>query len=259
MSGKEINIKSSTIEKGLELAKEFLGKLISPTVEEIGLLISDNVRYLRYKNQIGILLKAKDYVEKRNIKVKEIPIKILVPLLDKASLEDNEEIQDKWAKMLTNMVDSEYNLQNQIFPHILSQISIEEFNELKVLQSQEKEYLQKIEEYANEKTKVTNSDSMPDMRTSYQKMWKMEKEMDNIEQGGFWIELEEFERANLLRLGLIKQLPPRIFVDEITTDGREYEQRHKITAQYDAENYGYRMTELGERFISICELKSPNK
>jgi hypothetical protein len=32
----ELNIKSSTIEKGLELAKDFLGKLISPTVEEGG-------------------------------------------------------------------------------------------------------------------------------------------------------------------------------------------------------------------------------
>src|SRR5205814_10515227 len=98
MPDKEINIKSSTIDKGLELAKEFLGKLISPTIEEVGLLISENVKYLRFKNQIRILLKAKDYVEKKKINLKEIPIKILVPLLDKASLEDNETMQDKWAK-----------------------------------------------------------------------------------------------------------------------------------------------------------------
>src|SRR5688500_4034060 len=100
MSDKDINIKSSTIEKGLELAKEFLGKLISPIIEEVGLLISDNIKFLRFKNQVKILLKAKDYVEKRNISIKEIPIKILVPLLEKASLEDNEPLQEKWAKML---------------------------------------------------------------------------------------------------------------------------------------------------------------
>lgn len=87
-----MEIKSSTIEKGLELAKEFLGKLVSPTVEEIGLLIADNVKFLRFKNQVRILLKAKDYVERRNIKLKAIPIKILVPLLDKASLEEDEDL-----------------------------------------------------------------------------------------------------------------------------------------------------------------------
>jgi len=48
---KKINIKSSTIEKGLDLAKEFLGKLIGPTVEEIGLLVGDSIKYLRFKNK----------------------------------------------------------------------------------------------------------------------------------------------------------------------------------------------------------------
>ena len=71
---KELNIKSSTIEKGLELAKDFLGKLISPTIEEAGLLISENIKFLRFKNQVKILLKAKDYVEKNNISLKEITL-----------------------------------------------------------------------------------------------------------------------------------------------------------------------------------------
>src|ERR1022692_980913 len=100
MTDKELNIKSSTIEKGLELAKDFLGKLISPTIEELGLLVADNIKFLRFKNQIRILLKAKDYVQRNNISVKEIPIKILVPLLEKASLEEDDKLQDKWAKML---------------------------------------------------------------------------------------------------------------------------------------------------------------
>lgn len=67
MSENQLNIKSSTIEKGLDLAKEFLGKLISPTVEEVGLLISDNIKYLRFKNQVNILLKAQKYVESKNL------------------------------------------------------------------------------------------------------------------------------------------------------------------------------------------------
>ena len=36
----------------LDLAKEFLQKLIGPSVEELGLLFSDNVKLWRLKNQI---------------------------------------------------------------------------------------------------------------------------------------------------------------------------------------------------------------
>lgn len=43
--GNDLNIKSSTIEKGLELAKDFLDKLIMPAVEETGLLIKEKVTF----------------------------------------------------------------------------------------------------------------------------------------------------------------------------------------------------------------------
>ena len=123
MSEKELNIKSSTIEKGIELAKEFLGKLISPTIEEVGLLMADNIKYIRFKNQVNIALRAKKYIEDRCLTLKQVPIKILVPLLENASLEEDERLQQNWAHMIGNMADSETNLQNQIFPYILNQIS----------------------------------------------------------------------------------------------------------------------------------------
>lgn len=249
MTNKEINIKSSTIEKGLELAKDFLGRLINPTAEEFGLLIADNIKYLRFKNQVRILLKAKDYVEKKNISVKEIPIKILVPLLENASLEDNEELQDKWTSLLVNMIDSENNLQNQIFPYILSQISIEEFDELKNLVEKESEYLI---------TKSKLSELQKEDKFSMNKETKeFLKEVNEIQQGGFGVFLEEFEQANILRLGLIRQLPPKIYIEEFQTGGHydEGEKWHQIEADYDPDDYGYRLTELGERFINMCELK----
>lgn len=246
MSDKEINIKSSTIEKGLELAKEFLGKLISPTIEEVGLLISENVKYLRFKNEIKILLKAKSYVEKQKINLKEIPIKILVPLLDKASLEDNEAMQDKWANMLANLVDSKKNLQNQIFPYLLSQISQEEYNELKVLLDKEQQILDLRSKYV-----ALSKDDKFSMTSDTR---KLRGEIDKLEQDGFELNLEEYEKANLFRLGLVRQLPPKIYIEEFSTGSRyEGEKWHQLDAEYDIENFGYRITELGEKFIEICE------
>lgn len=247
---KEINIKSSTIEKGLELAKDFLGKLISPTVEEVGLLISDNVKFLRFKNQVRILLKAKDYVAQHNISLKEIPIKILVPLLDKASLEDNEELQDKWAKMLTNMVDSEQNLQNHIFPYTLSQISIEEFHALKELLHEEFQY----REVKKELTALQTDDKFA-MKAENK---KLKEKINQTEQDGFKIMLDGYQCANLIRLGLVRELPPKIWIEEFKTGGNEHDSRekwHQIDAEYDTDSFGHRITELGEKFVEICELE----
>lgn len=248
---KEFNIKSSTIEKGLDLAKEFLGKLIGPTVEELGLLAGDSIKYLRFKNQIRILLKARDYVEKRKLSVKEIPVKILVPLLENSSLEENDDLQDKWASMLTNMVDSELNLQNQIFPYLLGQISIQEFNQLKKLSKDEAEYLREVTEL-QEKRKS-------DVLLNSRELRDLSKKLQETEQRGLWINLEEYERANLIRLGLIRELPPKIYVHEFQTGGFDRgEEWHQLKAEYDHGDIGYRITELGERFLEICELKDKN-
>lgn len=253
MENKELNIKSSTIEKGLELAKDFLGKLISPTIEEVGLLISDNIKFLRFKNQVRILLKAKEYVENKHLSIKEIPIKILVPLLENASLEDNEDLQDKWAKMIVNMVDSEKNLQNQIFPYLLSQISIEEFNELKELIVKENNFSKRKLELVELKVKLDDQYSFKSETK------KLQAELNKIESTGFWLSLEEFEQENLLRLGLIKKLPPRIYIEEFKTgNDNNYEssvQWHQIEAEYDFDDFGYRISELGQKFIEICEIE----
>ncbi|OCX51070.1 hypothetical protein BEL04_20350 [Mucilaginibacter sp. PPCGB 2223] len=250
MGEKHLNIKSSTIEKGLDLAKSFLEKLIFPTIEEVGLLIADNIKLFRYKNQIKILLKAEKYVADNNIKIKEIPTKILVPLLENASLEDNEDLQDKWAKMIANMADSDSNLQNQIFPYILSQISINEYNELKELSLGEYKFKLLRNDYSRliRKDKYGNAYDTQVLR----------QDINKIEQEGFDLNLVEYEAANLIRLGLVKQLPPTIIIDEFKTGGENVplfdEQWHMIGAQYDQDDNGYRITELGERFLQICEI-----
>lgn len=121
------DITSAALENGIKVAKTFIDKLIIPTVEETGLLIKDRVTLWRFKNQISMLLKAKQYCEKRKISTKTISLKFLCPLLDYAGLEENETLQDKWANLLTNMVDSQQNIENHVFPYLLNQISVDEF------------------------------------------------------------------------------------------------------------------------------------
>ncbi|HTD99702.1 MAG TPA: hypothetical protein VK668_10455 [Mucilaginibacter sp.] len=127
MAKLEIEISSKAIEKGIDLAKAFLEKLIGPAVEETGLLLKEGVALWRFRNQVSIVNKAKTYCERHNIESKQISLKLLCPLLEYASLEEEEVLQDKWAVLLGNMVDSKQNIDNHVFPYILSQVSLEEF------------------------------------------------------------------------------------------------------------------------------------
>ena len=90
-------------------------------------LDKDSVALWRFKNQVRILNKAKACCERNNISPKAISLKLLCPLLEGAALEEDETLQDKWAILLSNMVDSEQNIQNHVFPYILSQMSSNEF------------------------------------------------------------------------------------------------------------------------------------
>jgi len=63
----KIDISSKTIEKCLDVAKEFLQKLIGPGLEEAGLLIRENVAMWRFNNQVSILQKANEICERKGI------------------------------------------------------------------------------------------------------------------------------------------------------------------------------------------------
>lgn len=241
----KIDITSTALEKGIDLAKNFLEKLIIPSVEETGLLIKDKVTLWKFKNQIKMLNKAKEYCEKYNIDPKTISLKLLCPLLDYSALEENEELQDKWAILLGNMVDSEQNIENHVFPYILSQISTNEFITLenvyddKVLRI--KNLNEELNQYRNDLPNMRSKieaeikeyeEKIEKERRSFDKpswsrdIWKLERIKDRLKneikalerkENVFLFrinepqaipeeELKEFEISNLIRLGLIRYI-----------------------------------------------------
>jgi len=117
------DIELKVASEGLEVAKGFLQKLINPSIEEIGLLVADNIRLWRYKNQLRIIHKAETYIRENNIEIKQIPVKILIPLLEGASLEEDNSLRDRWAALLVNYADSSNDMSTTIFPDILIQLS----------------------------------------------------------------------------------------------------------------------------------------
>lgn len=238
----KIDITSTAIEKGIDLAKNFLDKLIMPAVEETGLLIKDKVTMWKFNNEVKMLTRAKEICEKNGISPKQISLKLLCPLLENASLEEDPILQDKWAILLSNLVDSDQNIQNHVFPYILGQISTNEylFLERVVVDKKESDLKRKVEldslrkENFEKKKKLKDENQNLRERIAeikgkkeqeyFVELMDLQKKKRQNESNHWGLEymerkieneisdqavipedvLREFELSNLIRLGLVK-------------------------------------------------------
>lgn len=251
--GLDIKVSPENINNIIDKLSSFIGSIVSPGAKEIGLLFEDKVRSRRVLNQVQILLKVKNYVEERGLKISAVPLKILVPLLEHGSLEEEEELQDLWAKMLTNMLDTDANFQNHVFPYILSQISLEDFNQLNILLKNERE-LSKLEDEEREMTEKHRWEHLN------KELGILRAKLYAQQQDGFDISSPECD--NLERLGLCRRQPPKVYIPEFKTGGESVdyggltkETWHSLEAEYDTEERGFRITTLGLLFLNACELE----
>lgn len=250
MADNKFDITSTAVEKGLDIAKSFLEKLIFPAVEETGFLLKDKITFWKFKNQVKMLTKAQQFCMKNNIEPKNIPLKLISPMLEYSALEEDEKLQDKWAILLSNMVDSEQNIENHVFPYILSQISINEYDILETIyldtiKSRRKAKLELEEFQINlnprnielqeliENRKKRISELKEEQKVSFSnEIWEVQKELTELETkkrhlrwGGYQIEMrtrmsavippdsmKDFELSNVIRLGLVKE-DKEVFAD----------------------------------------------
>lgn len=291
----KVDISSTTVEKGIEIAKGFVDKLVLPSIEELGLLVKDQIAYWRFNNQIKILNKAKAVCEKNHISVKAIPPKLLCPYLENASLEDDDELQDKWAILLVNMVDSKQNIQNHVFPYILSQVSKGEFNLLESVLIEKKrrvfalenelsdflthrsciendfrskltELKQKLQNLSPDRKYVFSKEAM-EVRSSIN---LAERELKFLEYKESTLKrqivapqsipeqnVKEFEMANIIRLGLAKVVY-EASAGTHSIDIPSGEPDSYTSVDFDIEidtKTTTILTELGELFVEACQEK----
>lgn len=114
----------SGIPAAIKSATEFLNKLLGPASEEVGLLLGERARTFRLRNMLKTLGKTQEMLKNASIEPKSVELRVLIPLLDGASLEDNESLSVKWASLLANATISGQAANiAQIFSNILSQLS----------------------------------------------------------------------------------------------------------------------------------------
>src|ERR1700722_1141793 len=83
-------------------AKGLLNKFLGPGLEEAGEMIADRVRLFRLKQQIKLFRTAEQLLAHEKLEPKAVNLKVLLPLIDAASLEEDEEMSDRWASLLAS-------------------------------------------------------------------------------------------------------------------------------------------------------------
>ena len=160
---------------------------------------------------------------------------------DYSGIEEDEEMQDKWAILLSNLVDSEQNIENHVFPYILSQLSSGEFKALEKGYDAKQERVKKLQieleefrskrpqqelEIRNKIREFPAKIAIAQINKDGNLISKLEVEKRKLETELWWnshqeerttqyimkpevllhLALKDFEESNLIRLGLIKEV-----------------------------------------------------
>jgi hypothetical protein len=104
---------------------DIIKAMLGPAAAEIAERFRDNIRIYRYGRQLDCLKKAEMMAENAGFTPKAVPIKLLFPLLEGASLEDNETLHTMWAALLANAASPESTVRPG-FIAILRQMSPDE-------------------------------------------------------------------------------------------------------------------------------------
>ncbi|MEQ9297298.1 MAG: Abi-alpha family protein [Cyclobacteriaceae bacterium] len=205
-------------------AFSYLDYLIKPSLEELGGILGDQVKVLRYQNQLRLVQKVKKKHRDRGISPRQIPLKTIASMLNHASYEEEPRLVDMWASLLANATDSD----NQIdYHHVLSKILSEmSSHEALVMSSLAK--------------RVTNNSGV-----SYFDRGTIVKLLDPDNSDQMDIKAKSSAQIvidNFVRLGLISIRPPN-------TSGKARFFKHIQRSRYE-------FTMLGKTFIQECEIIS---
>jgi len=107
-----------------ETIRKLIAPFSDPVLKELGEYLAGRIRYINFKRSLKVIEEAKCLLDEQGIKPKAVSLKILVPLLENAGLEDNDDLISLWSGLLASSASAEDILPS--FVNILSEIGSHE-------------------------------------------------------------------------------------------------------------------------------------
>lgn len=112
----------------------FFRRLFGPAATELGEILADKVRAYRAKNLEKVLETAQARIGA--LATQELPLRFSIPFFEKASLDDDTDLIERWANLLVSAT-LEYKPENLAFIDILARLSPTEAKILEAMVPQE--------------------------------------------------------------------------------------------------------------------------
>jgi hypothetical protein len=117
-SAEAVKAVAETTGKAIDASRElggFFSKVLGPSIEELGGMLHDHVRFSRGVRLLRLHKRYEEIKQEANIQgdVRPLGLKEAVPLLEAASLETDDELQDMFANLLVNATRSDSAIEAQ--------------------------------------------------------------------------------------------------------------------------------------------------
>lgn len=116
---------STAIDAGREMGG-FVSRFISGPLEQGVGILEDKLSYIRWERKLRLIKRSEEYLELMGLSApnKTIPLKNAVPLLEYATLEEDDNLQDMWARLLVNGTNDSTGINiERSYIEILAQVS----------------------------------------------------------------------------------------------------------------------------------------
>lgn len=129
-SGVQTNM--SDYSEAINKAADLVHRLAGPVCDDIGAMISDSIKPYRAKNFVNTLRKTDRILRDAALPANAVPTRLLFPIADASSIEDNETLQEMWAGLLAT-ASQQTDAVSPSFIETLKQLTPDEARHLEVI------------------------------------------------------------------------------------------------------------------------------
>jgi hypothetical protein len=212
--------------------KDVINRLFGPFADQLGGLMADPIRVWRYQRSLKLFEKVARLSAARGIELKAVPLKTILPILEYASVEEDEDLHNRWANLLANSAVNSDRVR-PFFPDALRQLGPTEARLLDHMHDVDLEFSQK---------RWGSAQKMREEDLAVHSFDKILPAYEEIIGAGPPMGMEAFTRPHmggcletldvLMALGLVTRIPDPNVVSP--------------------NHFSYRTTALGGQFVEAC-------
>jgi hypothetical protein len=251
-----LNLPKQILDKSESLMKTLFGN----SFDELGGMITDQVKYRRFNAQLSIIEKAERRLKEKKINPKSVSLKVLAPLIEFISYEEDPSLQEKWANLTANILQIDNDTLFQ--QNSISTLNKLSNDEISILEGLYDLFVIKREERHTRECKLNekalridgSKKQNPNIEDYALRIFNFsitkDKSSINFEKDDKYF---EYCIHNLINLGVLRwYIAVNVSAQKMNTNPEDME-IGVFTDVYDSNSFYF--TKFGEKFVKICSNK----